>query len=209
MVLLHGLGADAEDLFGIAQRLRARLGAHLEFVLPRAPARPVTLAGGATLNAWFDIYDLAGSRGEDAVGIDAAAALVGEEVAALAARGVPPGRTAIGGFSQGGALALHYGCRASPPPAAVFSLSGYVPLAARFAAEARRPQAPADLPVFMSHGRRDDVISIDGMRALVETVRAGGFAVEWREYDSEHRISEQNCADLGDFLARVPGLAGG
>merc|ERR1711972_914809 len=70
--------------------------------------------------------------------------------------GIPADRIVVGGFSQGGAMALHtaltYPCRL----AACVVFSGLL-LGMDQLAEIMRPEVPG-LPVFWGHGSHDDVL---------------------------------------------------
>jgi predicted esterase len=95
-------------------------------------------------------------------------------------RGVAPEGTVLWiGFSQGAALALC--CAAAGLPAAgVACLAGYMP--GRLA-----PLAPG-LPVFWSHGRRDDKIPIESARLAAEQLRAWKVRLEFCEADGGHKV---------------------
>jgi len=97
---------------------------------------------------WSSKQDAAGIQRSEA----AIAALVDREVA----RGIPYERIVLAGFSQGCAMALHTALRLPHPIAGVMALSGYLPLADRFATE--RHAANANTPIFMAHGTQDPVV---------------------------------------------------
>ena len=80
-------------------------------------------------------------------------------------------------------------------------MSGYLPLAAATAAERR--DANALTPIFLAHGQRDAVISIDRGAATRDALKALGMAVEWHDYPMEHSVSAEEVADLKRFLLRT------
>ena len=106
VVLLHGYGADGEDLIGLAPHWQDMLpGA--EFVAPNAPER---VPGAAKGYQWFPIARLDPHEMRD--GVLAAAPRIAEFLEAELARlALPPERLALVGFSQGAMLALHLGLR--------------------------------------------------------------------------------------------------
>src|SRR3990167_3182720 len=114
IVVLHGLGADGSDFVPIAQELDLSAIGPVRFVFPSAPVRPVSINGGYEMRAWYDIYPPGpdGSRREDEAGLRATQAIVQQLLDREAARGVPPERTVLMGFSQGCAMSLLAGLRA-------------------------------------------------------------------------------------------------
>src|ERR1700743_2528335 len=114
VVLLHGYGADGDDLIGLAPHWQNLLpGA--AFVAPHAPER---VPGAPSGFQWFPI-----SRNdphEMQNGVVAAAPGIEEFLdAELARLNLPPEKLALAGFSQGAMLALHLGLRRAVPPAAI------------------------------------------------------------------------------------------
>ena len=105
VIWLHGLGADGNDFVPIVQELALPpLG--IRFVFPHAPMRPVTINGGFVMRAWYDIAHQDLVMKEDEHGVRQSQTMIEELVARESARGVPPNRIVIAGFSQGGVIAL-------------------------------------------------------------------------------------------------------
>jgi len=70
VILLHGLGANHEDLVPLADGVSPDCRDRLTFVVPRAPLRRITIAGGLTVPAWFDIHTYGDNGEEDWRGLD-------------------------------------------------------------------------------------------------------------------------------------------
>ena len=83
--------------------------------------------------------------------------------------------------------------------AGVMALSTYLPLAAKLAAE--RNAANGDLPVFMAHGRFDNVIPIDRAQKSRELLTSLGYKVEWREYPMPHSVCPEEIGHISAWLA--------
>jgi phospholipase/carboxylesterase len=207
VIWLHGLGADGHDFEPIVPELA--LGpAGVRFVFPHAPVRPVTINGGYPMRAWYDIVSLDRSGPQDERGIRESAAMLNDLVEREHARGVDHAHIVVAGFSQGGAIALHAGTRFGKRLAGIMGLSTWLPLAHTFAAEALADRAvpAADVPVFMAHGTFDPTIPIEYGRSSAETLRAGGFPVEWHEYPMGHAVCAQEIADIARWLRSVLSL---
>ena len=199
--ILHGLGASATDFVPVAREFDLRAVGDVRYVFPFAPVRPVTVNGGMSMPAWYDILGVDLVRREDEKSLRESAtdlqALIDREIA----RGIPASRIVLGGFSQGCAMTLLAGLRAPQRLAGLLGMSGYLPLAATTAAE--RSDANRDVPIFLAHGRTDPVVpyarGIATRDALVEL----GHAVEWHEYPMQHSVCQEEIDDVQDWLLKV------
>lgn len=198
VIWLHGLGADGHDFVPIVPELR--LPAHLpaRFVFPHAPLRPVTINAGMVMRAWYDVFDLEGRRGEDEAGIRASQGLVEALIARERGRGIDSAQIVLGGFSQGGAIALQAGLRHAERLAGIVALSCNLPLARSLAAEAS--PANRDVPIFMAHGEYDDLIPVARPRRSRDLLVELGYGVLWREYPMPHAVCAEEIDDLGAWL---------
>lgn len=198
VIWLHGLGADGHDFAPVVQQLALP---HIRFILPHAPMRPVTLNGGYTMPAWYDIFGLETGSQEDEDGIRASQAQIEALIAREHERGIPAGRIVLAGFSQGGAIALHTALRHPEPLAGVLALSTYLPLKTRLPSEAH--PANQHLPVFMAHGTFDNVIDIGVCQISLNWLKQHNYAVTWREYPMVHSVCAEEIADIHNFLCTV------
>jgi phospholipase/carboxylesterase len=203
LVVLHGLGADGNDFVPIARELDLRAVGPVRFVFPHAPVRPVTLNGGYRMRAWYDILgsELERSDSEDEAGLRASRLDIDALLAREVALGVPASRTVLMGFSQGCAMALMTGLRAKERLAGIVGLSGYLPLAARTAAEAT--DANRLTPIFMGHGLRDGVVPHDRGAATRDRLRLLGYDIEWHDYPMQHSTCPEEIGDVNRFLLKV------
>jgi phospholipase/carboxylesterase len=195
---LHGLGADGHDFEPIVPELG--LAQPVRFVFPNAPVRPVTINSGMRMRAWYDILQLGGGP-EDDPGVRASQRLLEEFISPENARGIAPAKIVLAGFSQGGAVALQTALRQPERLAGVLALSTYLPLAGTLQSE--MAQANRDLPIFMAHGRYDDVIPFDRAQASRKHLEALGYPVHWHEYPMPHSVCAPEIADIAAFLTRL------
>ncbi|MEX0638276.1 MAG: alpha/beta fold hydrolase [Burkholderiales bacterium] len=197
---LHGLGADGHDFEPVVPQLRLPPQLRVRFVFPHAPVRPVTLNMGMRMRAWYDILQLGGGR-EDEAGIRESQALLEALIARERRRGVAAQRIVLAGFSQGGAIALHTGLRHAERLAGILALSTCLPLAASVAAE--RSAANAGVPLFMAHGRFDDIIPLERARQSRALLEGLGCKVEWHEYAMPHAVCGEEIAHIAAWLRAV------
>src|SRR6204780_4013347 len=200
VIWLHGLGADYHDFEPLVPEIVTNRERAWRFVFPNAPVRPVTINGGMSMRAWYDILGFERLRAEDTGGFRDKDARIAELVEKQIERGIPAARIVLAGFSQGGAVALYTGLRYRERLAGVMALSCYLPLAGTL--EAERAPANAGVPIFMAHGLDDGVLPIGMGLESREKLKALGFAVEWHQYRMAHSVCQAEVADIREFLLR-------
>lgn len=104
----------------------------MKVVCPTAPTQPVTLNAGFRMPSWFDLKTLDISGPEDEAGIKTASQNIQTMIDTEIEKGIPSNRIVLGGFSQGGALALYSALTFSKPLAGVVALSCWLPLHKQF-----------------------------------------------------------------------------
>lgn len=173
------------------------------FILPNAPERPLSLFGGVSMRAWFDVVHADLQRDVDTQGIhhsvDGLQGLIEREIQ----RGIPCERIVIGGFSQGGVIALLAGAGYPQALAGVIALSAYWPQPALPVAElAHSADRP---PVFIGHGRDDDLVSLALAEQARQTMEALGHAVQFRVYPTGHAVAADELSAIKVWVSTVLG----
>jgi phospholipase/carboxylesterase len=190
LVLLHGRGADEQDLAPLLDLLDPER--RLVGLLPRGPlALP---PGGAH---WYVVREIGYPDRETFLATfeQATAWLDG----ALAETGVEAGRTAFGGFSQGAVVSYALGLAAGRPrPAAVLAMSGFIPRVEGFELDLENR---AGLPVSISHGTYDPVIGVEWGHDARELLEAAGASVRYREDPVAHQIAPGALSQAREVLA--------
>lgn len=196
VIWLHGLGSSHHAFLPVVPALDLPF---LRFVFPSAPLRRVTLYGGQQRPAWYDILGLGptGPR-ENEAQLEQMATAIESLVDREHARGITHERIVLAGFSQGGAMALHAGLRSERALGAILVLSGYLPLAQSFVAQAPPPRP--NVPILFCHGRRDGVVPPAGGRLSYELVKTAGFDANWAEFDVAHSMNLEEVRFISDWL---------
>ena len=201
VIWLHGLGADGHDFAPIVPQLVSPDERPLRFVFPHAPVRPVTINNGMSMRAWYDILGFNRGAPQDAAGIRASSALVGELIHRENARGIPGQRIVLGGFSQGGAIALYSGVRHPERLAGIIGLSCYMLLEDSLPAERTRENYPT--PIFLAHGTQDPVVDVRRGTEARQLLEAAGYPLEWHTYAMPHSVCPEEVDDMGAWLRRI------
>ncbi len=170
LVLLHGWGADADDLLDLADLL---VNADTSVVALRAPGLHPSGAG----RQWYDLQQSGWPELPGALeGLRQRLEALGQEV--------PLRRTVLLGFSQGAAMALDVASGgAGLPVAGVVGCSGYPHPDWQLCGGDRQ-----SFPVLLTHGQQDPVVPFAASVELSERLRAGGHGVELLGFPGGHTI---------------------
>ena len=194
VILLHGLGADGNDLIGLAPYW-APLLPTAEFLSPNAPFPCDMVPSGYQ---WFSSQD----RSPAAVlaGVRAAAPFLDAFIDdALAERGLVDADLALVGFSQGTMMSLYIGLRRSDPVAGIVGFSGRLLAPELLTDEARsRPRT------LLVHGTDDPLVPYESLAAAETALTDIGVSVETLTCTGVgHSIDDNGLRRGGSFLKDV------
>jgi phospholipase/carboxylesterase len=177
-VLMHGLGSDERDMFGLATELHDEV----EIICVRAP---YSYGPGY---AWFDI-------GWTPQGLNVNIDQFWESVDWIAGflATLPKENLIVGGFSQGAMMTV--GLMHRYP-----GLFEHAVLLSGRGINTETPEFAGQ--VFQAHGTFDDVIRITEADALRNTLKPLGDRYEFHEYEMGHSVCEQEIQDLNTWLSK-------
>ena len=165
VVAIHGRGASADDMIGLAGELQLH---DVAFLAPQAAN-----------NTWYP-HSFLTPMERNEPWLSSALARIRGLVAMLATEGIDPARVGVLGFSQGGCLALEYAARHPKVYAAVVGLSGGL---------IGPPGTPRDYPgsldgtpVFLGCSDVDQHIPIERVQESAAVMKGMGAAVDLRIY---------------------------
>jgi phospholipase/carboxylesterase len=168
ILFLHGLGADGEDLMGLAEFFRADFP-DAQFISPHAPS-PCDMAPYGY--QWFSLQDRAMQRLYE--GANGAAPILNHYIdQQLAALKLPVSQLAVIGFSQGCMMALYALLRRPAPCAAIIGYSG-----ALIAPDQLQEEIQCRPPVCLIHGDADGVVPFAALDGSVDALKANKVPVE-------------------------------
>jgi len=201
VIWLHGLGADGNDFLPIIEQLQLPSHLAIRFIFPHAPVRPITINQGYQMPGWYDISSLSIVDEEDEAGIRESSAILKLLCEEQEASGISSARIVLAGFSQGGAIALHCGMRYPRPLAGIMALSTYLALPDTLDDEI--DEAAIDTPIFMAHGRQDEVVAYEYGKQCMEQLEAKDIEIRWAEYDMGHSVCPEEIQHIRQWLSEV------
>lgn len=182
LVMLHGWGANAQDLAPIAPMLGS-LPIHVLF--PNAPhPHPLNPSG----LMWYDLETgehLAQTRLQ-----------LKDWILSLPEQtNLPLAKTILGGFSQGGAMTLDVGYEL--PLAGLISLSGYL-----------HPNVASKTtfqfkPILMIHGKQDTVVPLQMAKSAYGQLKTAGLLINYYELDMAHEVTPDALKIMQSFLSEI------
>jgi phospholipase/carboxylesterase len=187
--ILHGVGANADDLFPLIGAMNLP---PCRYVLPDAP---ISLSDDAY--AWYDNQshsraDVVKSR-DYLYGLMRLFSTVGEK----------PGHVRpiiMMGFSQGGVMSLEAGLNYKGKVEAIVSMSGYIWNPSQTLG---RPLAPLNIPILMVHGTEDMRVPEDLTQSTFRALKQAGYNPVFKEFPMEHQITQDSLAEVARFLKKV------
>lgn len=198
VIWLHGLGADASDMAGLAEQ-SSMAELPLRHVFMNAPIRPVTINGGMPMPAWYDILGMTLMDREDRTGITQSQTQINAVINEQISAGFEPEKIILAGFSQGGAMALYTSLSWNKPLGGVIALSAYLPLALEL-----QPVLSKQTPVFIGSGSFDPIVQPAWTRQSVQWLQAKGFEqLSIKEYPMEHTICPNEIRDVTNWLNAI------
>jgi len=197
ILFLHGLGDSGAGIAPVGRAvadmcLAKRLTDEQTWIFPTAPRRPVTINGGLPCNAWFDIATLEHRDRSTLKGLSEAC----DAVAELAKTYRQDRPLFVGGFSQGGAVAIEtvYSGR-------VLGASGCFGLSTYAVGEVN---GASDCPRFlMMHGEDDEVVPLQWAKASFDKLqkKLGKKAVFKTLSDLGHSVDMRVVEEIVRFIA--------
>ncbi len=189
LVMMHGLGSHEGDLFGLNRFLPPSL-------VVASLRAPLEYGGGF---AWFQAGSLTTSFDDSMVNASVRGVLKWLEELDF----TPP-RVGLMGFSQGGCMTLQLIREAPDRFDFALQLSGFVAPVEHpgdAALAAREPR----VPVFWAHGDLDEVIPASAVEHTGRWLE-GHAHVEAHRYPMDHTVSQEELADLVEFVTSQDGV---
>ncbi|KAI5847486.1 Phospholipase/carboxylesterase/thioesterase [Tricharina praecox] len=209
LIFMHGLGDTGHGWVSVSENFRLRRKFdECAFIFPHAPSIPITVNMGMRMPGWFDVTSFGDiSHKEDEAGIMKSVELLHKIIDEQIAKGVASERIVVGGFSQGGAIALLGGISCPHKLGGIVAMSTW--LACHDKVSTLVQDANKDTPIFMAHGEIDPLIRIEWAEQSRDIlIKDYGKKIEWHSYPNlEHSADPQEINHLQMWLEkRIPPL---
>ena len=169
IILIHGWGADAEDLLSIGSDIKEISKVDFEVLSLRAPG----LHPNNTGRQWYGLYPPDWNEAENEVNE------LKRSLMKLDTCKIPLKKTILLGFSQGGAMAVDVGCQLEM--GLIVSCSGYPH--PKWNPKKKYP------PIIISHGLMDEVVPISASKNIYQKIKSiSQNLCEFDEFDGYHQI---------------------
>jgi len=207
---IHGLGDTGRGWMPVADKFcQDSELAHVKWVLPHSPRRPVTANMSIEMPSWFDIYSFGFKTDEDEDGMLRSVTLIRQLIEEEIGSGINPSRIILGGFSQGGAMSLLTALTSDFQLAGIACLSGWLPLHNKIKSMTS-PNA-LSAPIFWGHGTKDPLVLLDFSKKSVEFLstemgmmrgKPGAFGgLSYHLYEGMgHTTNQKELEDLKAFI---------
>lgn len=190
LVLLHGVGANEQQMASLAPALDPRL-------LVVSARSPIGL--GPNAFSWFHVsFTPRGpviDAGEAAAGWEHVARFVDEVVAEY---GADPARVFVGGFSQGAIMALAALLTAPERIAGAVAMSGR--LLPEVLPHAAAPERLEGKPVLIVHGAADEKLGVHFARSAREVLERLPLSLTYKELQMGHAITRESLDEVASWL---------
>ncbi|ESK86807.1 lysophospholipase i [Moniliophthora roreri MCA 2997] len=213
VIFVHGLGDTGHGWKPVADMFQSDPSlAHIKWVLPHSPQRPVTANMGMIMPSWFDIESFGFKTSEDEHGMMESVRSLTQLIDAETKSGLSANRIVLGGFSQGAAMSLLTGLTSEKRLAGVVALSGWLPLEEKF--KASLSSHATSVPIFWGHGTSDPLVRLDLANESVDALKSFGFSVHSGVQDVTglsfntyhgvaHSTNIQELSDLKTWISKV------
>lgn len=192
ILTLHGRGANAIDLLGLAPHLA---DGRFLVICPQGPVQ-TPIGPGMVGYGW---YPSEPGQPPDMNAILAARQQLRDFLQAAETRyNIDRNKLLVLGFSQGGVMAYTMALSEPKRFAALIALSTWLP--AEMLEQVADRTALQQLPTLIQHGSRDEMIEADRARKSVELLREQRVPLTYREYEMGHEINSQSLTDLVQWL---------
>ena len=190
VVMIHGRGADMNDLADLAPMLDPAGGCR--FVFPNA-AKPFEPYPGMSMGwTWFEGWP---PQGDSLVESRQEMLRFLDEI--IEKYPTPEGKLIVGGFSQGALMALDAGLRTTQKIAGILVMSGGL-----YEKDLPDFRPHAGLPILIAHGSADDVVPVTYARRARRVLEDAGLDVTYDEYPMGHQVAAEEAEAARAFLAK-------
>ena len=182
LILLHGWGADANDLIPFGQGLIKEVGFSFDLISFNAPHPHPDGAG----RQWYSLFPPDWSQVPQAIED------LRNRLKSTVTNAIPFQKTFLLGFSQGGAMALSAGL--GLPLAGLVSCSGYPHPG--WEPEASQPK------ILLTHGKNDEIVPLRAIKEISYILDKKKINYQTKLFNGGHEISQEIMTTISFFIRK-------
>lgn len=212
VIFFHGSGDTGPNLM---EWIRFLLGRnldfeHIKFVYPTAPKQKYTPLNGELSSVWFDRRSLNIAAEESRKSMSECYDNVKKIIQSEVDQGIPVNRIIVGGFSMGGAVALHTGYHLNPDLAGIFTHSSFLNRkSVVYESIQNRKLTSGTLPELrMFHGERDTLVPLEWGEETFEALKSVGVSGTFSPLKNTlHELKIKSLLEIEQWiLSKLPPL---
>ena len=196
IIWMHGLGADANDMRGLAEAIPVFYS--LSHIFLEAPIRPVRLLQNMPVRAWYDLSPIMPQPSQDWPQTSESEQMIQQAIQQQINQGVSAEKIFLAGFSQGAAMALLTGLRSTYRLGGIIALSGYLPWPEKCT------HRHTELPIFFGIGLQDDRIKPEWTQLSIDCLLSNQYKnLSIQHYNMGHSVCTEEIKDISTWLSGV------
>ncbi|KAF5341836.1 hypothetical protein D9611_001354 [Ephemerocybe angulata] len=204
VIFAHGLGQVNATWHMAFTKAFAHQFPTVQWLLPQAPLRRVSMNQGMLRPSWFNIWQLPPQPADyDEQAVTESISTIEDLILSQIHSGIDPKRIFLMGFSQGAALSLMVGLTTLNELGGIIAMSGWLPAGYR-----KHINLAPSFPILWCHGTHDEEIpiaygtdAVNFIKSLSSSDGSHSSGVAVRTYCGlQHSINDQELADIAAFL---------
>ncbi|XP_017855954.1 PREDICTED: lysophospholipase-like protein 1 [Drosophila arizonae] len=207
VIFFHGSGDTGPNLI---EWVRFLLGrdfdlSHIKLIYPTAPTQKYTPLNGQLSTVWFDRRSVNIAAQESRKSMAQSYEIVNKLIQDEVDLGIPLNRIIVGGFSMGGALALHAGYHLNTGLAGVFAHSSFLNRKSIVyeSLESQKPTQSTLPELRMYHGERDTLVPLEwGLETFESLQKLGVTGTFTPLKNTLHELKRSSLLDLQEWIAK-------
>lgn len=206
VVFLHGSGDTGRGAKSWVEFLLQDKAAlpHANIYFPTAPIRSYSAVGGEMRNVWFDRKSITPEAKEDKETLDSITDQVVELIKKEVAKDIALENVIIGGFSMGGALAMHLTYKRLQEVAGCFSLSAFLNNDSSVFTALSEKEGSRFPPLLHYHGDRDELVPLKWGEATVEKLKSHNVDVEFKVLKNTlHEMKTRELEEVWSWINKL------
>lgn len=172
LIFLHGFGEEPLYYSRLSREI-TRFMPNMKIILPKARINTMSKNNTVKNKSWFDLTEFPITKNyyNNGLYIDYSIDLINKIIDKEIENGIPENKIFIGGFSQGGAMALVSALECKNINlGGIIIISGWI-----FKNQSLNGKLNSNIPIFIAHGRKDDIVFFENAIEIKSCLNKNNF----------------------------------